>query len=128
MTSVLGICRGVRVLASQMKTLSCRKLCYLGHMSTHLYCLTHLYVYITMPDAQRNALMPQTASQLLQKFLNQREVTRGLGFYEIWGALSSITLNNAYLKAGDVTEGSVIPSLLVKPLCWVENASQNERL
>lgn len=53
--------------------------------------------------------MPQTASQLLQKFLNQREVTRGLGFYEIWGTLSSITLNNDYLEVDDVIEGSVTP-------------------
>lgn len=53
--------------------------------------------------------MPQMASQLLQMFLNQREVTRGLGFFEIWGTLSSITLNNDYLEAGDVTEDSVTP-------------------
>lgn len=53
--------------------------------------------------------MPQTASQLLQMFLNQREVTRGLGFYGIWGTLSSITLNNDYLEVGDVIEDSVTP-------------------
>lgn len=50
---------------------------------------------------------PQTASQLLQMFPNQREVTGGLGFYEIWGTLSSVTLNSDCLEVGDVTEGSV---------------------
>lgn len=52
--------------------------------------------------------MPQTASQLLRVFPNQAGVTRGLGFYEIWSTLSSITLNNDYLEAHVVVEGSVL--------------------
>lgn len=51
-------------------------------------------------------LLPQPSPELLQVFPNQREVIRGLEFYEIWGILSSIMFNNDYFKVdAGVKEG-----------------------
>ena len=64
-------------------------------------------------------LLPQPASELLQVFPNQRAVTQGLEFYEIWGILSSITFNNDYFKVDAGIKDSVIPFSILQAILLI---------
>lgn len=67
-----------------------------------------------MPDAQRDALNSAPAAAGVSKSKRGHR-----GFYEIWGTLSSTTLNNDYLDVGDVIEGSVTPFSISQTLLLI---------
>lgn len=76
-----------------------------------------------MPDAQRGALNSTPAAAGVS------ESKRGhRGFHEIWGTLSSITLNNDCLDVGDVIEGLVTPFSITQTLLLIrKHQSSTER-